>query len=151
MKNGEIIIADSQSAGIGTKGRVWHTGKAKNIAMTIILYPNCTIDRFNNITIKIAEEIRKAILEAYGYKLKIKEPNDLVMDNKKICGILTEVHTMGIKVKYMLISIGFNVNEEDFSIETKEIATSLKKEFHKNFEREEIIKKIIENIEKIIE
>ena len=68
---------------------------------------------------------------------------------KKICGILTEVHSQGEKIEYLLISFGFNVNEENFSEETKEIATSLKKEYQKEFSREEIINQILEEIEKI--
>ena len=151
MENGEIIIADNQTDGIGTKGRKWHTGVAKNIAMTIMLYPNCKIEKLEGLTTYIAECIKKSIFELYGYILKIKEPNDLMLNNKKISGILTEVHTTGEKIKYLIISIGFNVNEEKFDKNTEQIATSLKKEYSKEFEREIIIKKIIENLEKVIE
>lgn len=147
--DGKILLAEIQTAGIGTKGRKWYTGAEKNIAMTIILHPKCKVSELAGLTRKIAECIVQAIDELYGYKLKIKEPNDLIVNNKKICGILTEIHTRGEKISYLLISFGFNVNEEQFSEETKKIATSLKKEFHKNFEREEIIIKIIEKLEEI--
>ena len=70
-----------------------------------------------------------------------------MLNEKKICGILTEINTSGEKVNYLLISFGFNVNEDKFSEETKDIATSLKKEYNKDFIREEIIKEIIENLE----
>ena len=146
---GKILLAEVQTGGIGTKGRSWYTGYGKNIAMTIILYPNCKIDELNNLTVEIAEKIKEAIYELYGYKLEIKEPNDLMFNGKKICGILTELHSQGGKIKYLLISFGFNVNEDSFSEETKEIATSLKKEMGKDFVREEIICKIIEKLEEI--
>ena len=81
----------------------------------------------------------------------IKEPNDLFLNNKKICGILTEINTIGEKINYLLISFGFNVNEDEFSEETNNIATSLKKEYNKEFEREKIISCIIEKLETEIE
>ena len=148
-EEGLMLLAEVQTGGIGTKGRSWYTGEGKNIAATIILYPKCKIDKLNNLTIEIAEKIIEAIYELYGYKLEIKKPNDLLFNGKKICGILTEVHTQGEKISYLLISFGFNVNEDTFSEETKNIATSLKKETGKEFNREDIICKIIEKLEEI--
>ena len=150
-QNGKIIIAETQTNGIGTKGRTWYTGKSKNIAMTIILKPKCPINQLEGLTLKIAECMQKAIQELYGIELKIKEPNDLILNGKKVCGILTEINTIAEKINYLLISIGCNVTEEDFSIDVENLATSLKKEFKKDFCREEIIKKFIELLEKEIE
>lgn len=147
----KTIIAEKQTGGIGTKGRKWYTGKGKNIALTIIVHPNCEIKKLEGLTTLIAEKIQESINELYGYELQIKQPNDLILNGKKICGILTEIHTRGEKLEYLLISIGFNVNEDKFDSNTNEIATSLKKEFNKEFEREEIIIKIINKIIKIIE
>ena len=73
-----------------------------------------------------------------------------MIKGKKICGILTEVHTRGEEIEFMLISIGMNVNEEYFSEAITDIATSLKKEFNKEFCREDIIIKIINKINAII-
>ena len=148
QNNGKIIIAENQTKGIGTKGRTWHTGEEKNIAMTIIINQNLNFEKIQGITIKIVEIMKKTIKELYNYNLKIKEPNDLMLNNKKICGILTEINTIGNKINYMLISIGFNVNETNFETEILEKATSLKKEYGKEYEREEIILKFIENLEK---
>ena len=140
-----ILITEVQTAGIGTKGRKWHTGENKNIAMTIIKHPKCKVSELEGLTIKIAEDIKEIIKEMYRYELQIKIPNDLILNNKKICGILTEVHTQGEKIEYLLISIGFNVNETEFG-EFNDIATSLKKEYQKEFNREEIIINIINKI-----
>ena len=145
----QILIAEIQTAGIGTKGRKWHTGENKNIAMTIIKHPSCKIEELEGITTKIAESIQQIINKMYGYKLKIKMPNDLMLNDKKICGILTEVHTQGGNIQYLLISIGFNVNEDKFSEEVKDIATSLKKEYKKEFCREDIIINIINYLNKL--
>lgn len=145
----QILIAEIQTAGIGTKGRKWHTGENENIAMTIIKHPKCKIKELDGLTTKIAESIQQIIDEMYGYKIKIKIPNDLMLNNKKICGILTEVHTQGENIEYLLISIGFNVNGENFSEELKNIATSLKKEYKKEFCREDIIINIIKSLNKL--
>ena len=146
-----VIIADKQTKGIGTKGRNWYTGSGKNIAMTIILTPKCQIKQLENLTYEIAESMQKVILDLYNIKLEIKEPNDLMLNNKKIGGILTEINTIGEKINYLLISIGFNVNEEMFSKEVENIATSLKKEYNEqDFSRQEIIVRFLEQLEEML-
>ena len=149
-KNGSLIITNNQTKGKGTKGRIWETSKEKNITMTIILKPNLKIERLEGFTLEIAKVIKEGIQELYNYELAIKKPNDLLLNNKKICGILTQTASVGDKVNYILIGIGFDVNEENFNKELQSIATSLKIEYGKEFEREEIIVKIIEKIEKIL-
>ena len=115
--------------------------------MTIILQPKCKIDDLKNLTIEIANCMQKTIYDLFEIRLDIAEPNDLILNGKKISGILTEINTIGDKINYLLISIGFNVNEEFFSDDLKNIATSLKKEFDKDFSREEIIVSFIRNLE----
>lgn len=150
LENCTVIIANRQTAGIGTHGRSWYSG-SNNIAMSIIYKPNCDITKLDGITINIAQSIQEAISELYNIELKIKYPNDLLLNNKKICGILTEINTISKKVNYLIISIGFNVNEINFDNEINKIATSLKKEYKKDFDKEKIIYKIIEKIDKITE
>lgn len=149
--NGAIVISSNQTNGIGTKGRVWYTNKDENITMTIVIYPNCKIYELEGLTIKIAKVIKYTIQNLYGISLEIKEPNDLILNKKKICGILTEASTYEEKVKHILIGIGFNVNQVEFNDEIENIATSLKKETGKEYIIEDIIKSIIENLEKEIE
>lgn len=147
LSNGTIIIADKQINGKGTKGKVWYTNNG-NIAMTIILKPKCKIERLSNLTIRIAEIMIDAICNIYKCQLEIKKPNDILLNNKKICGILTESKSLGDDVESILIGIGLNVNEIKFEKKLEEIATSLKKEFKKEFNREEIIVEFIEMFEK---
>ena len=147
----KMLITEKQTGGIGTKGKSWYTGEGKNIATTIILYPKCKIEKLKNLTIEIAEKIKTAIYELYGYKLEIKKPNDLIFNGKKLCGILTEIHTQGEKIEYLLIRFGFNINEDYFNEETINIATSLKKETGKEYQREDVLIKIIEKLEEIEE
>lgn len=120
--NGTIVITDEQ-----TKGRKWFTTKEKNITMTIILKDDWKVEDLDGLTLKIAEAIKNAIKELYGYELKIKEPNDLLLNGKKICGILTECSSMNNKVNYILIGIGFDVNEEIFNEELRKYSNFSKK------------------------
>lgn len=149
--DGKVIIAEVQTDGIGTKGRSWYTGQGENIAMTIILHTKRKVMDIKDLPIKVAKIVKKTIKELYNYDLKIKPPNDLMLNNKKICGILTQTNIQGEKVNYILISMGVNVNETRFPEEVKDIATSLKNEYKKEFDREDIISKILENIEKEID
>ena len=150
LENGTVIIANKQTAGIGTHGRTWYTGSGDNIAMSMLFKPECDLSSLNNITVDVAQTIKKAIKNLYNIGLNIKYPNDLLLNGKKICGILTEINTISGKINYLIISLGFNVNEICFDEETIKIATSLKKEYNKNFNRKEIILKIIENINNIV-
>lgn len=149
-KEKTVIIANRQTGGIGTKGRSWFTGSSKNIAMSILYRPICNIKDLDGLTVKIAKILQKEIQNLYNIELKIKEPNDLILNDKKICGILTETNIIGNKINYLIISVGFNVNESDFPGELENIATSLKKETGREFNKEEIIQKFISSLENII-
>ena len=139
IENGTIIIADYQTEGMGTHGRSWYSEREKNLAFSIIIYPKCTIQKLDTFSVDVARCITRTIEKLYGYKLDIKNPNDIIYNKKKIGGILTQIVTNGGKIKYSLIGIGFNVNGEKFPAELKNIATSMKLEFGKEFSREEIL------------
>lgn len=145
-----VILADEQTGGIGTKGRSWHTGSKKNIAMSIIYRPQKEVKELEGLTLEIAKRIQKSINKNYNIKLTIKKPNDLMLNEKKICGILTESNTIGNKINYVIISIGFNVNENNFPKELENIATSLYKETGKEFDKQKIIEDFIKTLENII-
>lgn len=144
-EDGTVIIADYQTNGIGTHSRTWYSSK-KNITMSILYKPICSIDKLDNLTIDIANVLKEMIYDMYKIILDIKYPNDLYLNGKKIAGILTTINTVGDKINYLIISIGFNVNETNFPKEIEEIATSLKKEYNKDFDKEKIVEEIIEKI-----
>lgn len=146
-----LIIAEDQTKGRGTNGRVWLSAKEKNILMTMLLYPEKNVKELEGITYKIAEMVRAAIKDLYGIELTIKLPNDLLLHGKKVSGILTESSVRDEKVNYLIIGIGFNVNQIEFPSELENIATSLKKEYIGNdYRREDIIIKIFNNVKSLI-
>lgn len=130
IENGSLIIADIQTAGIGTHGRVWHTEESNNIAFSIVIFPNCNINKLNNLTFEIAEILVNIFKDLYKIKLDIKLPNDLMIQNKKVGGILTETKLQGTIVKELVIGIGINTNQKEVSEEIKNISTSIKNEFN---------------------
>ena len=148
IENGTIVYTDYQTKGMGTHDRIWYSEKNKNIAFTLILYPKCTVEELQDFTVDIAKCMNNAIDKLYSCKLEIKEPNDIVYQGKKIGGILTQIVTSGETIRYLLIGIGMNVNGEKFPTELKETATSLKKEFGREFSKEEIMACFCQEFEK---
>ena len=147
IENGMVILAENQTSGIGTHGRKWFVEKGKNLTFDIILIPNCDIKKINNLTVVIAECIVKTLKELYNIETKIKMPNDIILNNKKLAGILTESSVLGNYVKKIFIGVGININQEFFENQIVNIATSLKKEFKMNFDKYEILKRFLEIFE----
>ena len=147
--NGTYIVTDKQTHGKGTKDRTWYDKGYENICGTFVLAPNCHISKLETLTIKIAECLIKAIKNLYDIQLQIKPPNDIMCNSKKMAGILTESITNKELVKYVFVGIGINVNQTIFQPEIENIATSLKKEYNKNFDREKIISEFFNIFEKV--
>lgn len=144
IKNGTVIITEEQTEGKGTHGRVWFTdSKDKNIAMSFVLFPNCNINKFGDITIIIAKCITETFWKLYNIKLDIKVPNDIVVHSKKIGGILTETRIQKEKVKKLYVGIGLNILQENFNDSIKSIASSIYNEFKVKCNREDIIANIL--------
>ena len=89
LPDGTIVISEFQKGGIGTNNRKWYSERNKNIMMSIILKPKKELKILDNLTVKIANCMKNVIFDLYGYTLEIKFPNDLLVNGKKICGILT--------------------------------------------------------------
>lgn len=139
IKDGTMVLAENQTGGIGTHGRKWYSEKNNNISFTLVLYPKCSIQELNHLTKDIAKCVVEAIDKICKIKTDIKEPNDIMLNGKKIGGILTQIISNGENIKYLLIGIGINVNSESFPEDLEKIATSLKKETGMEFSRENII------------
>lgn len=150
IPNGTLIMADYQTKGKGTHGRVWHTDEANNIAFSFLLKTNCEIQKLEGITIEIANIIVKILKKKYGVILEIKEPNDIVFKGKKIGGILTQSKVVGNQVKCLVIGIGMNTGQEKFAEEIQEIATSIQKEFGIEIKPKEFITEFCNEFEKEI-
>ena len=122
-------MADIQTAGKGTHGRTWYTDESGNIAFSMYIKTSCNVDALAGVTLAISVQIISVLQEKYGISLDIKEPNDIMINDKKVGGILTETKTIADEVKMLVIGIGINTTKMKFDGELKNIATSIKKEF----------------------
>ncbi len=120
----------------------------KNLTFNIIFSPDKPIKKINDLTIILAKCIVETLDKLYKIKVNIKKPNDIILNGKKLAGILTESISQGKIIKRIYIGIGINVNQENFDDELENIATSLKKEYKKDFSKYEILRKFLEIFEK---
>ncbi len=146
--HGTLFIADKQNAGKGRRGRAWESPSGKSIYMTILLRPQITPDKAPMLTLIMGLSVAEGIRKVSGAETEIKWPNDIVMNKKKVCGILTEMATEMEYVNYVVIGVGINVNQEYFSEGIKEIATSLYEETGTVYQRSELIAAVLERFEK---
>lgn len=145
--HGTLITADRQSAGKGRRGRSWESPKGQCIYMTILLRPELPPEKAPMLTLVMALSAAEAVREQTGLEAEIKWPNDIVLNKKKICGILTEMSTEIDYINYVVTGIGINTNQETFSEEIQERATSLLIEGGKHIRRSELIAAVMERYE----
>lgn len=123
----------------GTHGRIWHTDERNNIAFSFYIKSNCDISRLDGMTTEVAETILEVLKKTYNINLKIKKPNDIIYNNKKIGGILCETKIVGEKVKAIVIGIGINTNKKDFPKDIKQVASSILNEFNIIIDNKKVI------------
>ncbi len=150
---GLVISAGHQTAGKGRIGRKWESPSHESIATSLLLTPaEISLEAIPTITVVAAMSVRDAIHRIYGLEGQIKWPNDIVIDGKKICGILTEMEMRDGKVWYVVVGIGVNVHNKTFPEEIAFKATSIDNELSKTGEkrgsRKELTKEIWNSFKK---
>ena len=146
--HGALAVADKQTAGRGRRGRTWQSPAGSSIFMSVLLKPDIAPEQAPMMTIVMAYSVVKAIRNLTGLDAKIKWPNDIVLNGKKVCGILTEMSAEIDFVHYVIIGIGINVNMETFPDEIRETATSLYIEGKKRVKRSRLIAEVFSEFEK---
>lgn len=145
MPDGTLIIADVQTEGKGRLGREWQSPHGTGIWMSILLKPETDPYKVSQITLIAGIAVCRAI----GSSAKIKWPNDVVMNSKKLCGILTEMSAQTDRIDYVICGIGINVNTTKFPEELAEKATSLFEETKIQHNREEIAARVLNEFENL--
>lgn len=143
---GLVIMADSQSQGKGRLGRTWVSPPGVNLYLSIVLQPAISIEEMPKITLMAGVAVTKALRRATGLRVRIKWPNDLLVREKKVAGILTEGEPEN---NFIILGIGINVNwtSSEMPKEIKETATSLYLEKGKKFSRAIIAQELFEDLE----
>ena len=151
IENGTAVMAEFQTKGVGTHGRIWHTDESKNIAFSFFVKTNCTQNKLQGLTIEIAQIIVDIFKETYNVKIDIKTPNDLIIKYKKTGGILTESKMQGELVKFLVIGLGINTSKMNFTKDIEDIATSIKKSYGIEVDRDFVLSEFCNRFEKALE
>jgi len=122
-----VYIAKEQTLGKGRRGRTWQSPKGSGLYMSLLLRPTIEPQIASMITLLAGLAVCKSIQELYSIETQIKWPNDLVFEKKKLCGILTELTTEVDYVNYIVVGIGINLFQTEFSPDIEVMATSLVK------------------------
>lgn len=147
---GAIVIADSQTKGKGRLQRVWHSPAGKNIYTSIILRPQFEVARAPQISIAAGVAVAEVLEKYCPGKIQLKWPNDVLLNGKKICGILAQVKTNVRGIDFIVLGIGINVNIKynQFPEDIRNLATSLSAETGREISRLELIISLYENLAK---
>jgi len=148
---GTVIVAEEQLLGRGRLDRKWHSPKYTGIWMSIILRPNLPLQKAPQLTLVTAVAVVQAIEEITGLLPQIKWPNDILINGKKVTGILTEMQADADRINAIIIGIGINVKQkrDDFPEEIQQIATSLAEESGQSISRAKLMQAVFARLEKL--
>ena len=137
---GTLVAADSQRSGKGRRGRQWETPAGVSLAMSFVLKPSYPPGKASMLTLIAALAGKRALNRLAGVEPQIKWPNDIVLNRKKVCGILTEMEMTleSDSIRQIIVGMGFNVRQNGFNPELADKATSLFLETGKEFSRAEL-------------
>jgi len=147
LSDGDVVIAEEQTQGKGRRGKAWSSPRGKGIWATIFLKPTFSVEKASSTTQLAAAAMWQSIYHNTGIKCEIKWPNDLLINGKKICGILTELTGEIGQIEYLLVGLGLNVNNIDFPDEIKDVATSLRLATGRNVNRTELLIEFLQMFE----
>ena len=138
--SGTLVVADKQESGKGRRGRSWVSPSGTGIFMTLMIKPDINPNNASMLTLVAALAVAKAITSVTDEEAMIKWPNDIVVNGKKVCGILTEMNAQFDYINHIVVGIGINVHNESFPEEISQMASSLMIEAGgKRFHRAQII------------
>ncbi len=146
VPEGTVVCAEGQAKGRGRLGRSWSSPKAKGIYASIILRPSFPPNKASQLTLLSAVALCEAVKKTCGLKTSIKWPNDILVGDKKLAGILTELNAEMDRVRFVVIGFGINVNSSASMLPLS--ATSLKNEIHSSVSRVELLREILRHLEK---
>ncbi|MFH1312018.1 MAG: biotin--[acetyl-CoA-carboxylase] ligase [Candidatus Eisenbacteria bacterium] len=147
---GTLVVAEEQSRGRGRQGRQWHSPPGTGLWFSIVLRPVVEAADCPAISLAVALGVSGMLRRRHAVKAKIKWPNDIMVNGRKICGILTEGEFIGSKVSFIVVGVGLNVltEVEEFPPEIRDIATSLKLESPGVTGRTRVLADLLESIER---
>lgn len=145
--HGTIILADEQTAGRGRMQREWISPKGKNLLFSLILYPEFGVEKISLLPFVGSLAVTDAIETVTGLSATCKWPNDVLINDRKVCGMLLESSTGHAPTTKIILGIGVNVNQEEFPEALRYKASSLKNESNVEIDRLRLLQGILEELE----
>ena len=150
-KTGTVLLAEKQLAGKGRKDRTWQSARGLNLTFSILLMKDVLSGiNVNHLNLAASLAVASAIENLYQLKTELKWPNDVLIDKKKVSGILTETSIKGTKIERVVIGIGINLNQLVFQGEFNFPPTSLKLELNANIDRENLLAEVLNIFEELL-
>ncbi len=146
VMNGTVVVAKRQTSGRGRLGRTWCSPEG-NAYFTIILKPDVCAEYVSRITLVAALALAESIERVTDLPIQIKWPNDIVVSNRKLCGILTESKVGKDGLRYVIIGVGINANQEEFDASICDMATSLLNEMGEGVDIAQLIAEFLNDFE----
>jgi BirA family transcriptional regulator, biotin operon repressor / biotin---[acetyl-CoA-carboxylase] ligase len=146
--HGAIVLAEEQTKGRGRAGRAWSSEKSSGIYCSVLLRPPISPSQASLLTLVAGLAAREAVVEELEATPDIRWPNDLLVQGKKFCGILTEMHAEPDRVNYAVVGIGINVNQSRLPAEISANATSLRIESSRTHSRLEILIRLLRHLDR---
>jgi BirA family biotin operon repressor/biotin-[acetyl-CoA-carboxylase] ligase len=149
-EEGEVVVAEAQEKGKGRLGRQWFSPPFLNLYLSVILRPKISPHQASLITLMAAVAAANAIREFSGLLPLIKWPNDILLRDRKVAGLLNEMHSEMDRVHFVILGIGVNLNmdERAFSKEIQAVATSLRIEMGQTVSRKVFLRSLLQALEK---
>lgn len=149
VKEGVVVFAESQTKGRGRLGRKWLSPTHRGLWFSVLLRPHVRPQETTQLTVISATALRRAIQSVTGLAPDIKWPNDLLVNGKKVAGILTEMSAEVDRVRHVILGIGLDVNQDanEFGAELRPIATSLKLATGAEVDRAELAAEILRELD----
>ena len=148
---GTLAVADRQTAGRGRRGRSWDSPAGESISMSILLRPQITPNQAPMLTLVMACSVAEGIMDCKDVcgeqQIQIKWPNDIVVDGKKVCGILTEMSMEQAYIHHIVIGVGINVRRQEFPKEIRDRAAAIEEQCGFRISRSQLIADIMEAFE----
>jgi BirA family transcriptional regulator, biotin operon repressor / biotin---[acetyl-CoA-carboxylase] ligase len=148
LPEGEVFLAEEQTAGRGRGNHSWYSERGTGIYCSVVLRPSIKAEDVLWLSLISAVAAQDAIREVTGAASDIRWPNDLLLNDKKFCGILTEVSTESDRVNHAIVGIGINVNHEQFPDDLSKLATSLRLETGKQWSRLELTAALLKSLDR---
>jgi BirA family transcriptional regulator, biotin operon repressor / biotin---[acetyl-CoA-carboxylase] ligase len=143
---GTLFVADQQTQGRGRGGHSWHSEPQSSLLFSFIVRPKIQAADALWLSLTTGVAVSHAVRQHTGLQPDLRWPNDLLLNGKKFCGILTELSTDGAAVRHAVIGIGVNVNQPSFPEDLSSIATSLRIESGRQWSRTDLLASLLKSL-----